>query len=97
MLILAWNIHPAANAAEKTFKGRVIYVNSSEIEVKKGKSEMVFALTPELTVTGDEGDAVDVSALELCQVVTVTYILENDGEKAKSIVINKPSDCHIKK
>ena len=97
MLIAVHGIDITASAAEKTFKGRVIYVNSTEIEVKRGKTEMIFAISPGMKVTGKKGDTVDISALEPCQVVTVTYAVENDRKTARSIAINTLSDCHKKK
>jgi len=86
-----------AVAVEKSFQGRVIYVNSSEIEVKKGKTEMVFSFSPEIKITDIDGNEAGISTLKPCQVVKVIYTLDQKEPVAKLITVTKPADCISKK
>ncbi len=86
-----------AVAGEKSFQGRVIYVNSSEIEVKKGKTEMVFSFSAEMKVTDIEGKEAAISMLKPCQMVKVIYTIDQKKHVASLITVKKPADCISKK
>ncbi|MFW5770161.1 MAG: hypothetical protein ACOCX9_01880 [Spirochaetota bacterium] len=87
----------AAVASEKSFQGMVIYVNASEIEIKKGKKEMVFSFSPGIKVAGIEGEEASISALKPCQVVKVIYTIDQKKPVARLITVKKPADCINKK
>lgn len=66
---------------DKTFSGRIISVNSSELIVKKGKTEKTFIINERTKIYDENGDIISFDLIWIDKIVKVTY-----NKKSKEIV-----------
>ncbi len=74
-----------------TFRGIVVFVGDSLIEVKHGDAEMTFTLGQETVVARPGGQAA-AGDLRVCQAVLVSYE-GGDGNRALRVDIVRESYC----
>ncbi|HPJ14438.1 MAG TPA: hypothetical protein PK419_04610 [Spirochaetota bacterium] len=65
----------------KTFSGRVISVNGSELIVKKGKTEKTFSVSDETKIYDENGDIISSDLIWVDKIVKITY-----NKKTKEVI-----------
>lgn len=83
----------SAKGAQKKFKGRVIYVTDTFVELKKSKNEVTLYFTDASKVVGIDGKPSDKKALEPCQTAEALYTTAGGKRTIDVITIVKESDC----
>jgi hypothetical protein len=79
--------------AAETFRGRVIFLNSGQIEIKNGKAEITFNFKDSTIFVSKTGEEKNKDILALCQTVKAFYILEGDKNLLQKIIVQKESNC----
>jgi hypothetical protein len=74
-----------------TFQGLLIFFSDSTVEVKRGDSEMIFAMTDTTSVMQNDAQA-GRENLQVCQMVRVTYT-NGESPTATRIEIIQESRC----
>ncbi|MDY6932610.1 MAG: hypothetical protein SVZ03_00130 [Spirochaetota bacterium] len=80
-------------AKKKIFHGRVICVNSDNIEIKRGKIELILYFTENTRYIKMDKTEGSKGIIEICQEVKAYYIKEKKKNMLVKIVILKNSDC----
>lgn len=65
----------------KTFSGRIISVNGSELIVKKGKTEKTFLINEKTKIYDENGDIISSDLIWIDKIVKITY-----SKKSKEII-----------
>ena len=65
----------------KTFSGRIISVNGSELIVKKGKTEITFSVSDKTKIYDENGDIISSDLLWIDKIVKITY-----NKKTKEVI-----------
>ncbi|MBN1532525.1 MAG: hypothetical protein JXA20_07680 [Spirochaetes bacterium] len=74
-----------------TFRGLVIFVNDTVLEVKHGRAERTFQLN-DATVVARQGAEAASGDLQVCQAVRVSYT-PGEGDQAVRVEILRESYC----
>lgn len=75
-----------------SFKGIIININESSIEIKKGKKELTLFWTDTSKVMM-EGKETDRSAVDICQLAEARYAVKDQKRELVELVILKKSYC----
>lgn len=59
--------------SNKTFSGRIISVNGSELIVKKGKTEKTFSVNDKTKIYDENGDIISSDLIWIDKIVKITY------------------------
>jgi len=71
-----------SNATQnKTFSGRIISVNGSELIVKKGKTEKTFTISEKTNIYDENGDIISSDLVWIDKIVKITY-----NKKTKEVI-----------
>lgn len=76
------------------FRGRIIYIDDNLIEVKKGKTELLFYFQDDTVCVSADGETGGKEILENCQNVRVIYTVKNADNILLKVIVLKESNCY---
>jgi ABC-type phosphate transport system substrate-binding protein len=76
--------------------GKIIYTEYGSLVIKTGYKETEFTYDPDVEIILSEKakELEGLQTIEICQIVRVTYVLEDKVKRAVKIEIITPSDCY---
>jgi hypothetical protein len=88
--------YASSSQSVQSTTGKVIYTEYGLLVVKTGYKETEFTYDPDVEIIlSDKAKELEgLQTIEICQIVRVTYVIEDKVKRAVKIEIITPSDCY---
>ncbi len=91
--LVLWGLGAAAKDAQKKFRGEIIYIGDSSMEMKKGKNDVKLTFSDATRFVDKDGKPAGKAIIEICQIAEAWYTTENRQNLLIKIQVIKESFC----